>query len=104
MSSPIVIHGVSDAPASWNTICGRVPVAEDDLARVGLQQTGDDAQQRRLAAARSRPRARPTRPRTTSRSTPRSAWSVRALADPPRSANDLCDVRDDERGASDGLP
>ena len=51
MSSPIVIHGVSEAPASWKTICGRPPVAEHDLAVVGLQQTGDDPQQRRLAAS-----------------------------------------------------
>ena len=51
ISSPTDSHGVSDAPASWNTICGRWPPASSTVPRSRFLQAGDDPQQRRLARA-----------------------------------------------------
>ena len=48
-SSPIVIHGVSEAPASWNTIWGRAPRPSSMVPESGLK-AGDGPQQRRLPA------------------------------------------------------
>ena len=44
-------HGVSDEPASWNTICGPPSPASVDRPRRRLLQSRDDPQQRRLAGA-----------------------------------------------------
>ena len=50
-SSPTDQPGVSDAPASWNTICGRSPRPARPTPVVGFARPAIDPQQRRLARA-----------------------------------------------------
>ena len=38
ISSPTDSHGVSDAPASWNTICGRWPPASSTAPELGFSR------------------------------------------------------------------
>jgi hypothetical protein len=38
MSSPTDNHGVSEAPASWNTICGRSPPASSMLPELAFSK------------------------------------------------------------------